>query len=87
MFEYPEVISLILCSILYVFLLSLTRQYQFKLPGFWLACISFLVLSEVFTVLEDIFFYGLLNILEHLSFALACICFFFAILKFGGENE
>lgn len=86
MFEYPEVISLILCVSLYVFLLSLTRQYQFKLPGYWLVCITSLVLGEVFTVLENIFLFELMNLLEHVSFAVACGSFFIGILKYRGRN-
>lgn len=86
MFEYPEVISLILCTSLFVFLLSLTKQYKFKLPVSWVACISFLVLSEVFTVLEGVFWYRLLNILEHLSFTLASITFFIGIFKYRDSD-
>ncbi len=86
MFEYPEVISLILCSSLYVFLLNLTKRYKFKLPRFWLTCISALVVSEVFTVLEGVLLYELMNVLEHLSFTVACIFFFLGVLNYRGEN-
>ncbi len=81
MFESQEVINLFLSMALYFFLLSLLRRLEFKLPQYWIGCLTFIVFGEIFTVLEGFVFPYFLNILEHLSFTIACFYFFIAVLS------
>ena len=86
MFESQEVINLFLSLALYLFLLSLLRKLEFKLPPYWIGCLTFIVFGEFFTVLEGVAFPYILNVLEHVSFTLACLYFFIAVLSMRQQH-
>ncbi|VVB87018.1 Uncharacterised protein [uncultured archaeon] len=49
----------------------------------------FLIYGYVFTLLKDIFYYGLFNLLEHVSYAISGVVFAAGCLRLlqGGEDE
>lgn len=79
MVEYQQILSLVIISSLYLFLLWLVRSFKIKLAKSWFLVLTFIVLGEGFSLIEDFYFYSFFNVIEHLCIALSCFSFFLAI--------
>lgn len=79
MVEQSEVINLLVSLFLTFYLYFSIRKYHVYLSDWWKACIFWLILSDVFTVLEGYFMPVLLDWFEHISFMLGSLFFLLAV--------
>ena len=93
MFNENEVAMLLLCFGVFIFIITKRREYK-RIPYWGLILASFYMffLAGIFTVVEDLAFPVLFNILEHVlymlsSFMLLLWCWMNFRRSKGGEEE
>ncbi len=81
MVEFGEVLDLIISVILTFYLISLVKKQNKYHKTIWFWGIALLLCSKLFTVLEGLILPDFLNLMEHLSFMLACELIVISIYK------
>lgn len=87
MFQESELFNLAF-ALLSIGFLSAFRLFRLQIPRFMAAGFGGLVAAYLFTVLEGVYLKELFNFMEHLSYALAGICFCIGCLKLArGQGD
>lgn len=79
MIEEIEILNFCVSILLLIYMLTLLKKFAIRISGLWLACIGMLILANVLTIVEGFVFPEVLNIMEHVLFTLACLCFLLAV--------
>lgn len=74
-FQESEVVNLVVWAALLASMAFLQRQIRLPRMPLIYAAIFTLMAGHLFTVIEDIAFFGLFNVLEHVCYALSGLLF------------
>ena len=82
-----ELATLIFGVLTLFIILYLRRRERLPKFGYYLTGFVFLLLANLFTVVEGFFLYELLNFLEHFCYFLSGVLFVFATWKYGRNAQ
>lgn len=79
MLEATEIINLLVSIFLFIYMPLLLKKLEISISRYWTLCISFLIISNIFSVLDTFGFEKILSLLAHSFFMVACLFFLLAI--------